>query len=45
MLQHLEAIGWGKSDKSLTKVEEEVSRCCNALSQKLLDKKFFFGKK
>lgn len=43
MLTHLKAIGWGKDDKSLTKIEEEVKRCCTALTEKLADQKFFFG--
>jgi len=45
MLQHLSAIGWGKEQKSLTKIEEEVKRCCTALTEKLGDQKYFFGEK
>lgn len=43
MLEHLKAIGWGKDDKSLTKIEEEVKRCCTALTEKLGDQMYFFG--
>jgi len=45
MLHHLDAIGWGKDQKSLMKIEEEVVRCCNALTEKLGDQLYFFGDK
>ncbi|XP_076825102.1 metaxin-2-like isoform X2 [Clavelina lepadiformis] len=45
MLTYLEAVGWGKDQRSLATVQEELKRCCQALAQKLANKKFFFGQK
>ena len=38
-------MGWGKSQSSLARAEEEVNRCCQALSQKLGSKPYFFGQR
>nr|CAB3264075.1 metaxin-2-like [Phallusia mammillata] len=44
-ISYLNAIGWGTNNQSLTTIDEEVRNCCAALSQKLADKKYFFGSK
>lgn len=43
VLRYLDAVGWKKGRKTMTSLEDEVQRCCSALSEKLGDKEYFFG--
>lgn len=43
IIKRLSILGW--ANKSLDDVFEEVKRCCEALSERLEDKTYFFGDK
>lgn len=43
VLKQLSINEW--KDKKMDEVEEDVTKCCDALSTKLADKKYFYGDK
>lgn len=42
IIKRLSVLGW--YNKVLNEVFDDVNKCCNALSQRLADEEFFFGK-
>nr|XP_039268504.1 metaxin-2-like [Styela clava]XP_039268505.1 metaxin-2-like [Styela clava] len=43
VMHYLDAVGWKKGKKTITSLEDDVQRCCSALSEKLGEKEYFLG--